>query len=514
MSLHGGHIADSGPSADYDLRPEGTGLSRESAAFVAAHCSPFSNPRDMPVEGAKVPDPRNTQSTCSATISQTFQFSAGMGKTILIMNADPLAELPLTITQHDGLGSTTFAQNTSASTLYWDPVNNTRTFMDPKSWGQLYDQIGFDRVFAKTKALAEQASQYRIVGCGLRVNMGADQQDRIGLIEAGQIEWSDSRDNGTVYTTPQEAVTTDTTNNYLWRAFHYQKHPKTKAKHAIYGTNSYQEHKKAIRAMKNQFHGMLKSTEGACVRWTDIDNFRFKKAMNRNLVGPDNSAYENGYFTSQNTPYETGTNDPYIWNVNGDRSNGTLGTGIQKSPLCVKTVTCDQAAGTTRLNGLSYLGMDSAVLYTSDPGNYVTFSTRAAYADETLGEMEGTDDFSRGLYVDISGLSANHNIMVEVSWIIEYIPRLYALDQGLSSPVDMNFQAIQAMVQDPEAYPIIVKGNSFFSSLWAGVKKAAGVASGILQGTSNIASLVPHPGAQAFAAGAATFGSAFGMLGS
>jgi hypothetical protein len=111
-------------------------------------------------------------------------------------------------------------------------------------------------------------------------------------------------------------------------------------------------------------------------------------------------------------------------------------------------------------------------------------------------------NFSNALYADVSGVAVGSKLTVQVVWHVEYIPTYQALDTGMPSPVDTNFDSLAVMAGDDVSFPIVVKGHSFFKSLLRGLRQAAMGASRVLGIASNVAKFVPLPQVQAFGMGA------------
>lgn len=540
---HGGHTASSGPSAKSDMDHTKTGLSEATASFVAANASPFTNPDNLISDGARVPDPSTTQRTCSTTIYTSIQIpvipnawdanytgpasTATSGKQFIIVNANPLGVFApvqwamretFSNTLGTGADETYFGIGPSATSA---AKQVTRT--DPLSWAKIYDYFEQGDLISKLHTLAQQSSRHRIVGCAVKVNTGTDNTMNRGQIEAGQFEIDQTRSAGSNVAPPVAPNKTPTANGfwYGWDVMDNTAGVSTRGVTTGLGqwatrmyTCDYNSMKMALSQARNQNRGILKAEDGASVRWTDSNNFQFQRTLNKCCMVPELDYYANGYdgegVQFEETPASS-VEDIFIVNCNVARASSTI-VGGTKGRVCVKRrpIKCYNN-GTTDFYGNEYFCADNTQRTLIGNGYAISISGGNLEHDKTtlLSQVDSAaEDFDRGLYIDVTGVSPNQLLNVEVQWIVEYIPKVYSLDEGRHPPVDINFPAIQAMVNDPNSYPIVVKGNSFFSSLWHGIKAAAEGVGKLLKGTSSVAAMIPDPRAQAFA----KFGGAGGEL--
>jgi len=556
---HGGHTADSGPSSRSSAGATGTGMSEETASFVAAHCSPFTNPDDLIPSGPRVPDPQTTQRTCTASIYANFQIpvapdaydadglgpgaTATQGKQFITVMANPFSPgVPIYWIQHqtpnraldqtltDKCYNGTQHNETPGATN--DPDSRKNTACDPISWGQQYDKVGLADLISKIYTLGQLSNKHRIVGCAVKANTGTDATLARGQIEAGQFELSEQR-KGIM---PPNRVF-QTAANGAWAFIDCEKVAQDTSRVSFQTIGSrfmstvYNDHRNAVWSARNDSRGILSAVDGACVRWTDSNSFKFQQTVNKCVLVPDLDFYDNGEEGDRGTAEEStdaGTGaERTVWdityiNCNASRRNRVI-TGqrsqlnaIQRwfngplnAPTQAEYFTADRSDRTlfgTQPALVGYNGYSAGppVTYTSQP---------VLPASPTVVSLNNTEgDFDRGLYIDITGVAPNQMVNVEVQWFIEYIPKVYSLMVGRNPPIDMNFPAIQAMVQDSKTYPIVVKGHSFFNSLWHAIKRGAEGAGKLLSGTSKIAALIPDPRAQALAGVTGAAGGVFGGL--
>lgn len=544
---HAGHPASDGPSAKRWMASEGTGMSDETAAFVAANCSPFTHPTQMPAE-PKVVDTKATIKTCTAYITEHFQIpvvrnastlaNSTRGDQLIIMNANPLAALP--VTWHE-------APKYQASPKYR---------MDPGVWNKRYEDVGLTNISSQARNLCDNSLKHRVVGCGLKAWVSQDTNLSRGTIEGGLFDPSEARQATVVQDdlSMRYNALTDVTvvggHQPLGRAFIPQ--------NAGYlgealVKDDIQAMRMCIRNAKTQQEGLLAADKGCSVRWVPIDDFKFTQSVNRNVVIPCSPLFSNGTPTGIVNPSSVSTGQPVCrildrTAVQDDRPDGIVNNFDLGTYFCPAVVPAadptaigyglgsqppsHNAAGSpiASMNAITETGTvrqcwnagaTSTYVAATNAGPTYMFGTAdldyypGSYIDLGDPAMKYTDpdaNFENSLYLDISGVDPDQFLDVQVVWHIEYIPKEYSMDCGIASPIDVNWPTIQAMVTNSEAFPIVVEGHSFFSSLWAGVKKAGGVIGGILRGASSIASAIPDPRAQAFGAGAGVVGGVMGKI--
>jgi hypothetical protein len=313
--------------------------------------------------------------------------------------------------------------------------------------------------------------------------------------------------------------------------------------------DSLQNMRVCLRPAKTQRKGLLTADDGCTVRWTPDRDYDFVPTINHNVVVPllpyhpcgfpasaalkrsdpappsttavpvvrlidgtslANDAFNNhtndagdiaAYYSSLGTA-TTGSFSPGKWNQ-ADAVNGRV-------PTELGTIRKHISGNNGATNGDGFVH-SSYVFYASDGDMYEN-----SYIDigdtKAMAYMDEAQNFVHGLYIDMTGLAPGQFVDVQVVWHIEYVPKETSLNAGIPSPVDLNWPMIEAMVSNPEAFPIVVKGHSFFSSLFHGIKAAGSAIGGILKGASSVASLIPDPRAQAFGAGAGAIGGALGSV--
>lgn len=430
------------------------------------------------------------------------------GDQIICLNADPLAPLP----------------------VVWgaDPISSTQ-LRDPGYWASQYENAGLADMISKVKALAENSSQHRIVGCGLKVWVSRDATTvSLGTIEGGQFKVSRTRFRGNAAVTRRSGAT-----------FDYKKT-------GLYGTAlnypTVLNLRSSIESAKNQRLGFLPAEEGCTVRWTDSNDFNYVDTQYRSLIAPSKTFYTNGY-----VPFIATHNFPIsgsgAYSVPGyagrilhdaDTSNPEEGAPMLNTFYFVP-ITYDQPDGlgqaTLASQGTSRLGffrrapgqnnagsLNDYLGVAQNQGAWYASADASQFPDVKFYEenMDWSSDeanFANSLYADVSGVAAGSKLTVQVVWHVEYIPTYQALDTGIPSPVDTNFDTLAVMAGDDVSFPVVVKGHSFFKSLLRGLRQAANGASRILGIASNVAKFVPIPQVQAFGMGAGTAGMIAGQIG-
>lgn len=502
------HEADSGPSAKRYLSNAGTGLSPAGASFISANCSPFSPPHEIVTGPPKVPDPRHHERSCTAYLWDTFQLPVTSTGQIVYMNADPLAPLPIA-----------WAVNST------NPNPSTTPALNPRDWAVLYEQNGLSELVSNIKALAENSSRHRVVGCGLKawVTKDASIQSR-GIIEAGQFRVSKAR-----FRSPIPGVALRSTGQEI-----------SYSHTGAFGTALNYPYADYMRssidgARDREMFGMLPADEGVTLRWTDSNNFEYQDSAYRSLIVPTKVGYSNGYMPyasvfnfvtdgtstggfagrvqhdataspgvgtgvfQDTTPEETAqaiANTYYLMPTDVP-SNPTLLTSSTSKLGCIfRNGTINPSASAPSITTPCTLGYTGNINFAcADASNFP-----GAYSFEAQPAMKWADDnanFGNALFADISGVDIGQYIQIQVVWHIEYIPTFNALDKGVPSPVDMNYEELAVIASDPVAFPVVVKGHSFFKSLIRGIKQAATGAARVLGIASDIAKVVPIPQVQA-----------------
>lgn len=488
----------SGPTAVKDIDPAGLGLSAAGAAFIAANCSPFTNPRDMP-EPAKVPDPRNTQNTESMFVWGHFDIASvvdpmGYNSQIIASNPDFLAPLPVTWMTGSG------------------DVAATR--MSPDVHARLYEMAGLHDLVHMQHELGRRAKSYRIVGHGLKVWPSKNSTVSRGNIEAGQFSFENARN-----------FTKTSPNSYVGLPF-WSNAPGTDASLGAQAmfmqTRDVQAWRTMLGGCKEQEIGFLAADEGATIRWTDSNDFRFNPAVNRAIIFPHEMTYGPSGYKAQSIGYSNSDGTPQ---VNANNAFAFNGTPSALGLIGVATTfygDINRLGTTKRISG----GTSNVGFYTTATGES-TATVRAfkMIGGNTITGVETNDQsvisycqnpdlqFNKGLFADISGLDAGQTMTVQVCWHIEYVPNGQEPWGGDQSPVDMQYEQLAAICRNRLAFPIVVKGHSFFSSLKKAFGKAVGAIGKIFQTGMPIAqgllSSIPDPRAQAAALGLGTVSSIY-----
>lgn len=462
------------PGALKDIDPVGTGLSDVAASFVAAHCSPFTNPRNMPT-APKVPDPRNTQMTDTMMIWGRFEIpvvnTGSAGEQTIMSSADPLAPVPVV-----------FAMTNSDS--------GTACYNSPMGTCRIYEDYGLQQMVYQMRALGQRAKRYRVVGHGLKVWVSKNTNISRGHIEGGQFSVSQTRNANRLATESTAAATAGSrpTGSY------YQHNlpcatDRTLGWQVTASTSlNLQRLRQSIESAKDQELGFLAADDGCTVRWTDSNNFQFQDCRDRGYahlaqIGwpvPSPSTYLNW------APYLTNITSVDGYPLPDAQYNAATYTSIGSLPL----FNCTYAEGTLTTSALTLLPNSQNKLgtfisrnntinpSTVYPGfntkpntvaagdlNQVFYTVEGQTQDAMLRAYTAENQFDTGLYVDVVGVDTTQILTVQVVWHIEYEPKGNEGWASTPSPVDTRFDELSAMVRNSAAFPIVVKGHSFFSSL-------------------------------------------------
>jgi len=489
---HAGHPAPTGNSAHNNAaNPKGTNLSAATSSFMAANGSPFTAIDDMVPAGVRVPDPQTTERTCTTTITARLNIPVvanaanDQGRLLLIMNADPLSQTPFWVSRVNAEDVAT-KTDTPVDAFYYNEAESgfaVHSFdhCDPTSWGQIWDKIGMADFFAQTYTLGQLSQKHRVVGAAMRVNVGVDTTIARGSIESGQFDWDDTR-----YGIRPQSITWATQANRtgFWNATgtgntgvaeDQANAKKQKGIGSLLQSCSYEVGSRVIRGARTQDYGTLDADKGASVRWTDANNFNFKNTINRNVVLPSASFYTNGVtsFGDKTAIVEKGAYD--ITTRGCHHSRGNIANITQETNPCRLAVKYAYLGDPTTSQFQAYFAADADLELELTSGSVPDTTTPAViFGNGTFDDLgvDGEDNFNRGLYCNVTGVATNQWVSVDLVYHIEYIPKAWALTRGIYPPIDMQFDMIASMLGDPKQFPIVVQGNSFFSSLWRGIKKA------------------------------------------
>lgn len=505
----------SGPTAVKDMSTDGTGLSPAAASFLAANCSPFTNPRDMPLP-PKVPDPRNTQQTDTMFIWEHFDIPVvnvnGEGEQIILSSADPLAPVPIVWAR--GVG------------------DNASTYMSPNGLAATYELSGLANMVYKMRALAGRSKKYRVVGHGLKAWVSRNTNVSRGSIEAGQFDCAQTRNTNRVNT----AAGTTGRNN-LGTYEHWTNgsstNPQTGLQMLATCSGNIARLRSSIEGAKAQEMGFLAADEGATVRWTDDNSFEFQQTRDRGLVHlhgmgwpvPTPLTYlsyqpiltdassTQGYvltdaaFAGAPPPYTGYSSIPIFQPVynEGQLTTATLNIGVTNGlnklgSLVTRSNTFSPAGDTP-----GWLIRPTAVASADLNQKYYTLDGVDVATEITNYAQQPDQQFNTGLYIDCTGLDTTQVITVQVCWHIEYEPKGMEAWGADNSPVDMNFDELAAIARNRLAFPVVTKGHSFFSSLRGAFSRAIGAFGKIFSfagpAAATVLSAIPDPRAQAVAAG-------------
>jgi len=259
---------------------------------------------------------------------------------------------------------------------------------------------------------------------------------------------------------------------------------------ALMMTSAISAHRNSIRNGKEQEMGFLAADEGCTVRWTDTNDFQFQPTYQRSLCYPNGTNYGDvGYGKFEPAALNTATGVPNNPNEAWGYPTGPeyrIVAGDYIDPIGLWTFHDDIKEVSSLWQNRNFV---TNTYYTPPaivPGSESVRNFFYAPGDGNCLAMNSTDftnylanpaiQFDKGLYADISGLDISQVLTVQVCWHIEYTPLNTESWSGESSPVDMNYDMIAAMARDRHAFPIVVKGHSFFSSLKRALGKAANFA--------------------------------------
>lgn len=566
------HTADSGPTAKAYISTAGTGLSPAAASFVTANCSPFVHPRDMPVP-PKVPDPATHTATETCYIWVNFDIpvvqdgTSGTGYQFISSCADPLSPQPINWATTYGTTGTNdpylnpmryagqivnagiadlFAKTTqlrNASSRHrvvghgikaW-VSKNTNISRGTIEAGQFqFGQTrgsGFQAPVANATTTrvtpftnAPTSSNYwgtvlqDTSYLGHKMSVRPARDGTIGFLPADEgatVRWTDSTGYKFNDSINRNVVV-----------------PLARSFGALGRTIGEISQNSLLGGFGQQ--GYITGTTGANNYGTDTP-LRFHPQ----IYGSDRStAYNAADYTTQATAREVGcvAFHPGLRYASGVLPTGyTQAAGIHHHYLMMGCLpsTVNATSATFDPTNLPYrtdaaarmnFYMAEQLLDNTTMGRYSV----ALNTDATDGNWQGANyvaptttgisplltnpdlDFNKGLYIDIRGVDSTQFITVQAVWQVEYVPLPYAMASGEASPIDLNFPELQAMVNDAATFPIVVKGRSFFTSLWHGMKQAVSGIMKLLPSVGSALMAAPDPRLKAIGVTAVGIGSLAG----
>lgn len=243
--------------------PRVTGLSDQSAAFVTAHCSPFTLPPDMDFPEIKVPKPGPVRYTESAYMHAMIQVPVDdKGNLFVVSNPNPLGSMPL---------------------MWSSSVSGDTSFVDPSKWATLYQGTQMEKVVTQMKELQARSSHFRVVGHGLKAWVAsADAVQNKGMIEAGHFVNSDTGD----VIVPTSGFTY-TNGSVAGGGVNIERYPTSGGAMAQFLINrDYQSMKTTVQPGKTRINADLGADIGATVRWIAEDDFEWRRSNSHALLQP------------------------------------------------------------------------------------------------------------------------------------------------------------------------------------------------------------------------------------
>lgn len=442
-------------------------------------------------------------------IWEHFDIPTVSGDQLIVTSADPLAPVPIKWCNSNG--------------------DTTAAFYSPNVLARDYEANGLADMVYKMRKLGIESKQYRVVGHGLKVWVSKSTTIARGNIEAGQYDIG-------LATNANQFATSYTARGSVDKYWYYDC---TTSNDATVGpqmtaltTGNINRMRSAIETAKDQEIGFLAADEGATVRWTDTNNWQFQQTYDRGVCFMHNQGWaqsiQPSYTTFQPISYLRSDYNGML-RPQAEAPTAALAANIMVfQPTMLENystnslITGTSGAIYTDVNKLGTIvtRKNTAVPTATFWGlfqapNGATGDQQIAYYNANYDKLDSTNmtnyfqnpdkQFNKGLYVDVSGVDTSQVLTVQVCWHIEYVPKNTEPWSGEASPVDVSFETIDAMARNRLAFPIVVKGHSFFSSLRKAFGKALDAASKIFSKAAPLAqgllSSIPDPRAQAAAMG-------------
>lgn len=419
-----------------------------SQCFMQIYGSPFTKPSELGGGRAVVPDPACRRDTSSAYLYQYFNLYGNTdGKVTLATYSNPLMPLP-------------FIPHGNVKTALPIPTVGVANPMD--AWVQTLDALNCENFICQCQSLRNESMKLRPVGHGAKLWVSQQAGGASsGVIEANQIQNAQ---------TPDLATRTGVTG--------YQ-HNFGVSDYALQGCSQDQLIEELNAHQLGNMTQIREAEQGVTIRWTDPDKF--------DMIDLSSTAQ---LFIVTDQAADA------IWGVY---------SGIT---LYVRKPALD-------INGAPYTGKIAWLSnhQSTAPTPHQIFTTSGInYSAAPCGTSAASvSAYSKEVVcgIEVSGLAPGQQVTVQMVWHIEYIPNPCSTAAATPSYVDPGFDSvILPLLADHTAFPIVVKGHSFFKKLQHALKKATGFMGRLLTGASQILSHHPDPRFQAAGLGAGFIGGA------
>jgi hypothetical protein len=419
-----------------------------SQCFMQIYGSPFTKPSELAGGRALVPDPACRRDTASAYLYQYFNLYANAdGKVTLATYSNPLMPLP-------------FIPMGNIKAAVPIPTPGAASPMD--EWIKTLDELNCENLFCQIDSLRRESMKMRPVGHGAKIWVSQQAGGATsGVIEAAQVQ------NGQ---TPDLSTRTSNTGFQHTLGF---------SDYALQGASLDQLNEVLNQKQLDNLQQIRDAEQGVTIRWTDPDKFDMidLSSTAQLFIVTDQAADAfYGIYNGVTIYVRKPTTD-----INGNPYTGKLAwlsnhRSTDATPWVIMTT-----------SGLSYSGAPCGASQAS----------ASAYSKEVVCDAQ------------VTGLAPGQQCTVQMVWHIEYVPNPCSTAAATPSYVDPGFDSIiLPLLADRSAFPIVVKGHSFFKSLKQALKKATGFMGKLMVGASQILSHHPDPRFQAAGLGAGFIGGA------
>lgn len=429
----GGTLRDDGTRSAYNpyyaAKSKGVRLTRSSASFLQAHCSPFTNPSAFPGGRAVVPDPAfQDDSFSSRLILRVTGECDSDGRFFVSTIGNPFVNLPFMFTGLDekctqGFGSTSGHQRPGYRVS-----------------GMAHNYPDITAFLSRLQLLSRECASFRIVGHGLKVWVADDVgAGKAGNVRGGSFEPSVTEMLGD--------LDTNFPGSSAGQPFGSPAHWSFLLGGSNTGDYSVDGMIRAHHAGSVADPTWFPASQGTTVRWCADPTISYPCECD--------IPFYSGTF---GFPNNRGSAVVGVKLPNLGRDGNSLyscissswhdGTGDVDTQMCMPY-------------DISDTGTDSSVVPYTNNGLKLSLvpSTRNPSPD--------------GCYAVVEGCEANTTVTMQMVWHLECVPNQLAPCPAMKSAVDPNWNIIATMAMDKEAFPKVVKGHSFFKKLLPTLRKMA-----------------------------------------
>lgn len=204
------------------------------------------------------------------------------------------------------------------------------------------------------------------------------------------------------------------------------------------------------------------ASEGATVRWTDTNQFEIIPTINYNKVA---------YTNARGVSYNSAVDEVFAQNYDVESI-----PGLQSGQLKAVNV-LGNTDSTVNLQPRRLVEFYQPANLSPTVGTASGLAVSAGgYAYGMAPLMTNDQYMHRQPFTLVEGVQPNSMLNVQVVWNLEFRPNNLSPIPTYNCPSDPGWDTVVRIVSDPRAFPIVVKGHSFFKWLKNALRKVKPIA--------------------------------------